>query len=215
MWAGKKWGWQFIPRIGMEVVVEFLEGDPDRPLVVGTVYNGEYKHPYDMPSDKTQSGVKSDSTKGGGGYNELQFEDKKSAEKITLHAQKDYDLTILDTETREIGQQFTRQTAGPNSRKTTLVQGDDDLTIASGNQTVMIAMSQSSTYGTNHTLTVGASQSNTIGMNQMTMVGANATIIATAGITLISGGSVVRIDPSGIKIVTPTFAVLAPGGAVI
>jgi len=215
MWAGKKWGWQFIPRIGMEVVVEFLEGDPDRPLVVGSVYNGEYKHPYDMPSDKTQSGVKSDSTKGGGGYNELRLEDKKSAEKITLHAQKDYDLTILDTEVREIGQQFTRQTAGPNSRKTTLVQGDDDLTIASGNQTETIAMSRTFTLGMSETNTIGVSQTNTIGASQTTLAGATVTIIANAGITLISGGSTVVIDPSGVKIVAPTFGVVAPGGALI
>jgi len=223
MWAGKKWGWQFIPRIGMEVVVEFLEGDPDRPLVVGSVYNGEYKHPYDMPGDKTQSGVKSDSTKGGNGYNELRFEDKKSAEKITVHAQKDYDLTILDTETREIGQQFTGKTAGPNSRKTTLLQGDDDLTIASGNQSVRIAMNRTSTVGMSENNTIGmsqtnmigVSQTNTIGVSQTTMVGTTVTIIANTGITLVSGGSTVIIDPSGVKIIAPTFTVLAPGGAVI
>src|SRR6185312_15827500 len=119
---------------------------------------------------------------GGGGYNGLRFEDKKSAEKITLHAQKDYDLTILDTEVREIGQQFTRQTAGPNSRKTTLVQGDDDLTIASGSQTETIAMNRSFTLGMSETNAIGMSQTNTIGMSQSTIVGTTVTIIAPVSI---------------------------------
>ena len=70
-------------------VVEFLEGDPDRPLVIGTVYNDEYKLPYDLPDNKTIAGLKSDSTKGGGGYNEWNFEDKKGSEKIGIHAEKD------------------------------------------------------------------------------------------------------------------------------
>jgi type VI secretion system secreted protein VgrG len=79
VWSGKTWGGQIIPRIGQEVVVEFLEGDPDRPLVVGTVYNNDYKHPYGLPANKTQSGLKTESTKGGGGYNELMYEDKERA----------------------------------------------------------------------------------------------------------------------------------------
>ena len=79
-WASKQWGEQFIPRIGMEVVVEFLEGDPDRPLVTGCVYNGDNKLPYTLPDDKTQSGLKSDSSKGHNGYNEFMFEDKKGSE---------------------------------------------------------------------------------------------------------------------------------------
>ncbi len=231
VWASKKWGGQFIPRVGMEVVVEFLEGDPDRPLVTGAVYNGDNKHPYDLPANKTQSGLKSDSSKGGGGYNQVMFEDKKFGEEINLHAQKDYKLTILDTEVREIGQMFTRQTAGPNSRKTTLLQGDDDLTIATGNQNVTIAMNQTSTYGMSHSLTVGMSetntigmaqtntigmsQTNTIGMSQTTLVGTSVTVIAPVSITLISGGSMVLINPAGVQIIAPTFAVVAPGGAVI
>ena len=62
VWSGKGWGGQVIPRIGQEVVVEFLEGDPDQPLVIGTVYNDQYKHPYELPANKTQSGLKSNST---------------------------------------------------------------------------------------------------------------------------------------------------------
>jgi type VI secretion system secreted protein VgrG len=107
VWSGKTWGGQHIPRIGQEVVVAFIEGDPDRPLVVGTVYNDEYRFPYKLPDNKTQSGLKSDSTKGGGGYNEIKYEDKKGSEKIEVHAQKDLDTVVENNETRKIGEDQT------------------------------------------------------------------------------------------------------------
>jgi type VI secretion system secreted protein VgrG len=127
-WASKQWGEQFIPRIGMEVVVEFLEGDPDRPLVTGCVYNGDNKHPYKLPDHKTQSGLKSDSTKGHNGYNEFMFEDKKGDELIRMHAQKDHEVTVLHSETRTIGQ----------DRGTTLKKGDDKLTLEKGDRLIKI-----------------------------------------------------------------------------
>jgi len=129
--AGSGWGMQIIPRIGQEVVVEFLEGDPDRPLVTGVVYNGDNKHPFEMPANKTQSGLKSNSTKGGSGYNELMFEDKKDSEKINLHAQKDLELTVLNSETRTVGEKFKTPTGSP-SHKTTIKNGDQVLDVASG-----------------------------------------------------------------------------------
>jgi len=201
VWASKKWGGQFIPRVGMEVVVEFIEGDPDRPLVTGAVYNGDNKHPYELPANKTQSGVKSDSSKGGGGYNQVMFEDKKFAEEINLHAQKDYKLTILDTEVREIGERFTRQTAGSNSRKTTLLQGDDDLTIATGNQNVTIAMNQTSTIGMNRRTTITTSDTTT--------VGTTITITAGTSLTLMCGGSIISMTPGSISLVSSTINMAA------
>ncbi|TCV95840.1 type VI secretion system secreted protein VgrG [Luteibacter rhizovicinus] len=90
-WAGKNWGMQTIPRVGQEVVVSFLEGDPDRPLVIGSVYNADHMPPYALPDNKTQSGIKSRSHAGGGAEdaNEIRFEDKKGSEEMLLHAQKD------------------------------------------------------------------------------------------------------------------------------
>ena len=102
VWSGKAWGGIFIPRIDQEVVVVFLEGDPDQPLVVGTVYNGDHAVPYDLPANQTMGGIKSDSTKGSGGYNELVFEDKKGAEIWRGHAQKDLQFKILNDETWKI-----------------------------------------------------------------------------------------------------------------
>jgi type VI secretion system secreted protein VgrG len=90
MWAGKRWGAQFLPRVGQEVVVSFLDGDPDRPLIIGSVYNADNMPPYSLPDSKTQSGVKSRSLQGGPEEaNELRFEDQPGAEQLLIHAQKD------------------------------------------------------------------------------------------------------------------------------
>jgi type VI secretion system secreted protein VgrG len=100
-WAGKGWGAIYIPRIGQEVIIEFLEGDPDRPIITGRVYNGEEMPPYDLPTHKTRSTLKSNSSKGGEGYNEIRFEDKKGEEQIYVHAQKDEDIRV-ENDCREL-----------------------------------------------------------------------------------------------------------------
>jgi type VI secretion system secreted protein VgrG len=101
--AGRQWGFMAIPRIGQEVVVEFLEGNPDRPLIVGSVYNADQMPHYSLPEEKTKSYIKTNSTSGGDGYNELMFEDKKDDERLFLHAQKDMDTRVLnDSKTRVI-----------------------------------------------------------------------------------------------------------------
>ena len=91
VWAGKKWGGIYLPRVGQEVIVDFLEGDPDRPIITGRVYNGDNKPPYPLPAEATKSTIKSNSSKGGGGFNEIRFEDKKDKEQVFIHAQKDFD----------------------------------------------------------------------------------------------------------------------------
>src|SRR5882672_9193890 len=127
-WAGKKWGHQFIPRIGMEVVVEFLEGDPDRPLVIGCVYNGDNKTPFVLPSKKNISGVVSDSTKGHHGHNFFTFDDTKGNETVFLHAEKDYQVQVLDSEKRVIR----------NNREAVLQEGNDDLRVEQGDRQVQV-----------------------------------------------------------------------------
>ncbi len=103
VWAGAAWGAMYIPRIGHEVVIDFLEGDPDRPLIVGRVYHGANVPPYVLPSEKTKSTIKSDTTPGGGGSNELRFEDKRAQEEIYLHAQKDWNIEVENDKTQLIG----------------------------------------------------------------------------------------------------------------
>jgi len=140
VWAGKKWGGQFIPRIGMEAVVEFLEGDPDRPIVTGSVYNGEYKHPYELQAHKTQSGLKSNSTtNGGGGFNQIMFEDQKGSEEINMQAEKDHKVKVKHAESWEIGEKFEAPTGMP-SREVKIKMGDDKLKIDSGSRNTDIAL---------------------------------------------------------------------------
>lgn len=175
MWSGKKWGSAFHPRHGQEVVVDFLEGDPDRPLVVGTVYNGENTVPWALPAEKTKAGWKSDSTKGGGGFNEWRFEDKKGSEQVWLRAEKDLDQLVQHKETRTVGTTF--ETAqGKSSRITTLANGDDEHTVEKGDQKVRI------------------------GHDQTVDVANEITVTAGTRITLRVGNSTVVIDKTSIKI---------------
>lgn len=196
-WSGKSWGGVVIPRIGMEVVVEFIEGDPDHPLVTGTVYNGENKHPYELPANKTMAGVKSRSSKSDNGYNELVFEDKSSSEKIRLHAEKDLEAKIKNAETREIGAEFPVP-MGKASRSTTLKAGDDELKVETGNQTVDVAQSIKITAGLYLELVVGASKivmtpaSISIQSPVVTIKG-DATLAATAPITMVKGDGVLTL----------------------
>ncbi len=93
-WAGKNWGAIYTPRIGQEVIVEFLEGDPDRPIITGRVYNGDAMPPYSLPAEKTKSTLKSNSSLGGQGFNEIRFEDKKGSEQVFIHGEKNMDVRI-------------------------------------------------------------------------------------------------------------------------
>ena len=96
LWAGKQWGAMFLPRVGQEVVVDFLDGDPDRPLVTGCVCNADNMPPYGLPGQQTKSGVKSLSSKDGEGFNELRFEDKKGEEQLFMHAERDLDVYVKE-----------------------------------------------------------------------------------------------------------------------
>ena len=104
-WAGKNWGFIQIPRIGQEVIVDFLEGDPDQPIITGSVYNAEQVPPYDLPANQTQSGVKSRSSKGGGtgNFNEIRMEDKKGSEELHIHAERKLSTVVEAGETRSVG----------------------------------------------------------------------------------------------------------------
>ena len=101
-WAGKNWGTVSIPRIGQEVIVDFLEGDPDQPIITGRVYNAEQTPPYKLPDGGVVSGIKSNSTKGGGGYNEISVNDTKGKEMVTIHAQYDMGTTVEHDDTQTV-----------------------------------------------------------------------------------------------------------------
>ncbi|HXZ03005.1 MAG TPA: type VI secretion system tip protein TssI/VgrG [Stellaceae bacterium] len=136
-WAGKNWGAIYLPRIGQEVVVSFLEGDPDRPLITGSVYNGQQPVPYTLPDEQTKSTLKSNSSKGGNGFNEIRLEDKAGSEELYVHAQKDMKIDVLNDQTTTIA----------NNRTVTIQQKDDSLTVSQGNRAVTVSQG-------NETLTV-------------------------------------------------------------
>ena len=130
LWAGSGWGSVWIPRVGMEVVVEFIEGDPNRPLVTGCVYNGNNAPPINFPADKTQSTIKSQSSKGGtsaDNFNEIRFEDKKDDEEIYIHAERDRYMEIEHDDDIIIGNDQTEKIGG--SRTFELTGGDETVTL--------------------------------------------------------------------------------------
>ncbi len=140
LWAGKQWGVVHIPRIGQEVVVDFLEGDPDRPIIVGSVYNAEQMPPYALPANKTQSGIKSRSSKGGGpdNFNEIRLEDLKGSEQIFVHAEKDMLTEVENDETRTVG--HDRTTTIKNDETKEVTEGNESTTIKKGDRTVEVTL---------------------------------------------------------------------------
>src|SRR5262249_35506382 len=130
-WSGASWGFQFIPRVGMEVVVVFVAGDVDRPMITGSVANGVNPMPFALPANKTQSGIRTRSSPGGDGSNELRFEDAAGAEQIYLHAQRNLDVLVENDHTRTVhhGEKIhvdhDRQVEVGGSQKRTVAHGDD------------------------------------------------------------------------------------------
>jgi len=209
-WAGKQWGAIHIPRIGQEVVVDFVDGDVDRPLIVGSVYNANTMPPYTLPANMTQSGVKSRSSKGGASanYNELRFEDKMGSELVTLHAEKDQSIEVEHDETHWVGNDRTKnidhdETTHVKHDRTETVDNDETITIkgkrtetVTGNETIEIQQG-------NRSITVDmGNESKEITMgNQSTKVDlGKIDENAMQSITMTVGGSSIKIDQMGVTI---------------
>jgi type VI secretion system secreted protein VgrG len=215
IWAGKKWGGMFIPRIGQEVVVDFLEGDPDRPLITGRVYNDELMPPYDLPAEMTKSTIKSESTKNGSpeNFNELRFEDKKGEEEVYFHAEKDFNRVVENNDTLKVGfedKDKGDQTREINHDRTTTIGNNDTLKVGydgdkqDGSQTVKIYKDRTTTLETgNDTLTITQG-------NQKTKISAGKSLHdAAQEIQLKVGGSKIVIKPAEITIEAPQITVKA------
>lgn len=169
LWAGKSWGAMFIPRIGHEVIVEFLEGDPDRPIATGRVYNAENMPPYSLPGEHTKSTIKSNSSKGGGNSNELRFEDKAGSEEVYLHGAKDWTIAIDNDKNQTVGHDETQSIGNDRTRS---VGNDEKISIAN-NRTKSVGVDQSESVGSNKSITVGTNHDETIGANKTLNVGGN------------------------------------------
>lgn len=166
-WSGKGWGAMFIPRIGMEVIVDFLEGDPDQPLVTGAVYNAQQTPPYPLPAERSKSTIKTNSYKGDG-FNELRFEDKSGSEEIFVHAQKDQNEVILHDHTTDVGNDQT------------LKVGHDQSETVGNNQTVGVGNDQSITVGHDQTVQIDNDQNTSVSGHMMVTI--SKTLTETVGI---------------------------------
>ena len=220
-WAGKNWGAINIPRMGQEVIVEFLEGDPDRPLITGRVYNDEQMPPYKLADNQTRTTFLTRSTKGGGSsnFNELRFEDKKGDEQIFMNAEKDMDWRV-EKESREyvganrhmivkssqfesvdgdkqsqVGGKFIEKIAGDTSiqigAKRMEQVGSDESVTIGGNRKEQVNNNESITIGQNQKTAVGESVSITIGQNRNAEIGGNDVVSATQAVYITGGMNVV------------------------
>ncbi|HEV2145804.1 MAG TPA: type VI secretion system tip protein TssI/VgrG [Longimicrobiaceae bacterium] len=198
-WAGQGWGSFFLPRIGQEVVVSFLEGDPDRPLVTGCVYNAQTTVPYTLPDHQTRSTLKGKSSKAGEESNELRFEDKKDSEEVYLRAAKDLVVSVKNARTTTVEEADDTLTVSKGKRSVTVSEGDEELLVSKGKRTVTVTEGDEA-----HTVTQGkrdvkvggdethrndAAFTHETGGNYTLKVTGDLVIEATGAITLKSGGA--------------------------
>jgi type VI secretion system secreted protein VgrG len=175
--AGKGWGSVQIPRIGQEVIVDFLEGDPDRPIITGRVYNAIQKPPFELPGSGMVSGMKSNSTPGGGGYNEMSMNDTKGKEGLTVHAQYNMDTTVENDQSLTV-----------HNNRTTTVDVDETASVGN-NQNISIGVDQTIDVGSNQKVTIGSSRTLKIGTDDKIDIGAKLTESVASNHELSVGGS--------------------------
>jgi type VI secretion system secreted protein VgrG len=192
-WGGPAWGDVWLPRIGQEVIVRFLEGDPDRPLVAGAVYNGTNTVPYALPDEKTKSTRKSASSLGSNGFNEVRIEDSTGEEEVFTHAQKDEDLLTENDKAQEV-RGFEDLLVKKDRKRT--VEGHqelrvvmDDVGVVEGNQTLLVQKNRDTTTSGSHDESVEGNQAMTVGKNITASValGAMENVGAAKAVTI--GGS--------------------------
>jgi type VI secretion system secreted protein VgrG len=214
-WAGKNWGMISLPRIGQEVVVDFLEGDPDRPMVIGSVYNGEHKPPYELPKNATVSTSRSRSSGDGAAanFNELRFEDKKGDEYIWLQAEKDFHQLVKNDATLQVDGNQQRIVAKDLTEKidgdVKIKIGKDSVEEVTGSHSVKTSkdaiteasMSISHKSGTNIDIKAGANLAAVAAANVHIKGGANVVVEAGVMLTLKAGSSTIVLGPTGVMIV--------------
>lgn len=199
--AGARWGGIFIPRVGMEVIVEFLEGDPDCPIVTGCVYNADAMPPYPLPGNRTRGLIKTRSSPKASGFNELRFEDKAGAEHIFIHAQRDLDLRVQSRRRALVGG-IDHLTVGGDRRAE--VKGADNLTIARDMKTKI---------GAALSLDVATDIDQKAGTSIAVKAGMQLVLEAGSLLSLKVGGSFITLGPSGVAISGPTVLINSGGSA--
>ncbi|WP_330647170.1 type VI secretion system tip protein TssI/VgrG (plasmid) [Thioclava litoralis] len=216
-WAGNGWGGMVIPRIGMEVVVEFLDGDPDKPLVTGCVYNGKNAVPYDLPANKTVSTFKSD-THQGSGYNEFRFEDEKDREEVFMHAQKDHNTIIENDESHSIGHDRSKTVGNDQSESIghdkTISVGNDHRENIGQDMYYDVARNQQENYGKDHIHRVGNIHKQSIYADHLYEVGRNYQGEVAGKFTLDVGSSITNNTGKHTLMAFEKFQIKGPGGKI-
>ncbi len=194
-WAGKNFGAIHIPRMGQEVVVDFLEGDPDQPLITGRVYNAEQMPPWELPANSTQSGILTRSSKGGSvaNANAIRFEDKKGSEQLWIHAEKNQDIGVENDESHSVGHDRTKtvdhdETSHIKHDRTETVDNNETITVH-GARTETVDKNETITVHQNRTEKVDLNEGITIGVNRTESVGSNETITVGSNRSVTVGSS--------------------------
>ena len=194
VWAGAGWGAMFIPRIGHEVIVDFLEGDPDRPIITGRVYHGNNNPPYSLPAEKTKSTIKSNSSPGGGGSNEFRFEDKKGNEEIYIHAEKDENIIVKNNQTIAVGNDRAESIV----RDRSLEVGRDKSEKVGRNKMIQVAAGHTEQIGSSMSIIVGSTLTETVMVNYAETVG-GAMELSVGGALAITVGAAMAETIGGAK----------------
>jgi type VI secretion system secreted protein VgrG len=206
--AGGQYGMMFLPRVGQEVVVDFLEGDPDCPIITGSVHNNDLMPPYALPEEKTKSVIKTHSSKGGGGTNEIRFEDLKDNEQLLIYAQKDFHVHVNNDRVETVDK----------NRHLTVKENQYELVKQEKHAEVKLDLSE--TVGGKRSLLVKGDLAEEtkgnhfekVGSNLYIKAGSNVVIESGAAITLKVGGNFVKVDASGVTIQGSLVKINSPGG---
>lgn len=195
-WNGTTWGSQFIPRVGDEVLVSFINGDMDYPIITGSVVNEAKQPNYSLPANKTQSGIKTRSTPGGtaDNFNELRFEDKIGSEEVYLQGEKDWNILIKNDKGQRVGHDETL-TVGNDRSKYVVMNQSESIGV---NKSIQVGANHTETIGANMTLTVGAFKTETVGINSMETIGA-AKELSIGGLYQVSVGGIMNETVAGAK----------------
>lgn len=206
--SGKRWGGFAIPRVNEEVIIAFEHGDLDRPLVIGSLYNGDNMPPYALPDNATRSGIKTMSSPGGGGYNELRFEDKKGEEQVFIHGERNLDVRVKNDALEWIGNE---QHLIVETDRLEQVKGDQHLTLT-GDQNEKVDGTVSLKAGMDLQQKVGMKHAIDAGMEIHLKAGTNLVIEAGATLTLKVGGNFINLNPGGVFI-SGTMVMINSGGS--
>jgi type VI secretion system secreted protein VgrG len=207
-WAGDRYGAIAIPRVGMEVLINFLEGDPDQPLVTGCLHHAAHEVPYDLPANKTRTVFKTLSSPGGAGYNELRIEDKKGEEQIYVHAERNWDENIEHDQKIRVGhERHDRVEANSYSE----FQAEEHRTTHADRKSE-IKTNDHLTVGNNQHIKVGSGQFIHAGSEIHLSSGQKVVLEAGSELTLKAAGSFIKLDGGGITLVGPVIKFNSGGG---